>query len=596
MYNPFSCATILTTRPSRGLSSYDLVMTWKLKEKARKRLEAETGAIVKSPGGKLRVALVYPNTYYVGMSNLGFQTVYGLFNGRDDVVCERAFLPDPDDMAEHERTNTELFTIESRTPLSSFDLVAFSLHFEPDYPNVLKILDLARLPLFSRDRTDSDPFVLVGGVCAFMNPEPMADFVDAFAVGEGECFVDAIVEGLDRLRGQGRRQAIEGLADIPGVYIPGFYEPAYNSDGTIAGYTPDMPRFRKQRVEKIDELDTSSVILTDDTEFGRMYLIEASRGCGRNCRFCLAGYLSLPPQYHRLEYLQRKMRDAAAVTDRIGLIGAALSDHPFIRQFCKGLEGVKLSVSSLRADGISEELISALEQSGDKTVTFAPEAATERLRRVINKGVSEKDILQAVRTICEHRIPNIKLYFMIGIPTETQEDVDGILELARKVRKAQEEIGARLGRVGKLTLSVNAFVPKAHTPFQWHPMEDVESLEKKMKHLSRELTRIPGTSMVHGAPKWDLMQAVLARGDRRVGRLVLALFKSGGRIKQAFRESGIDPAFYATRQREKDEVFPWDVVDLGVDRVYFWREYQRGLKAEYTAPCPERNCVRCGVC
>ncbi|MDH4100837.1 MAG: TIGR03960 family B12-binding radical SAM protein [Nitrospirota bacterium] len=571
-------------------------MTWKLKEKARKRLDAETGTITKSPGGKLRVALVYPNTYYVGMSNLGFQTVYNLFNRRDDVVCERAFLPDPDDLAEHERTSTELFTIESQTPLSSFDLVAFSLHFEPDYANVLKVLDLARLPLLSAERGDADPFVLVGGVCAFFNPEPMADFADFFAVGEGECFVDAIVEGLERLRGQPRKEVLEGLSEIPGIYVPRFYEPVYNDDGTVARYSPEMPHFLKRHVDDIEQWDTSSVILTDDTEFGRMYLVEASRGCGRNCRFCLAGYIALPPKYRGLDYLARKMREAAAITDRIGLIGAALSDHPFIRQFCKGLEGVKLSVSSLRADGISEELITALENSGDKTVTFAPEAATDRLRRVINKGVSERDILGAVRTICEHRIPNIKLYFMVGLPTETQEDVDAILDLARKVRKVQEEIGAKLGRVGKLTLSVNAFVPKPHTPFQWYPMEEVVSLEKKMKYLSREATRIPGTSMVHGTPKWDLMQAVLARGDRRVGRFVMALYRAGGNVRRAFAESGIDATFYATRERGKDEVFPWEVVSLGVDREFFRREYERGLKGEYTAPCPERNCVRCGVC
>jgi len=574
-------------------------MQRKLLEKARALLAAERGTVIKAQGAEIEVALAYPNTYHVGMSNLGVHQLYAVLNRRGDTACERVFLPDEEDREAFGPGGTQLFSLESQRPVKQFDILAFSVSFEQDYMNVLEMLRFAGIAPDKGDRTGDDPLLVLGGVCTFFNPEPLADLFDVVIVGEGEEVADEFLDSYGRNREKERQGLLRTLCSIPGVYIPGFYEVSYKDDGTIRERRPLLPEapaiIRKRSVADIDSRPATTFILTPDTEFSNMHLAEVTRGCGRHCRFCMAGYIYLPPRNLSAQGGQEQASKADARCGKIGLVGSALSDYPAIDDLCASIQG-SLSVSSLRADSLSRVLIERLAKSGHKTIAIAPEAGSERLRKVINKGVTAADILRAADLVFGAGIPNLKLYFIIGLPTETQEDIDAIIALAEQVRQVQLRHARPAGRIGRITLSVNSFVPKPFTPFQWEPMEEVASLNRKQRLLEKAVKKIGNMNIIHDLPKWEAVQALLSRGDRRVGRLLRTAHERGGDWKAACRVLGFDMAFTVTRRRAFDEVLPWDFIDIGVRKEYLKNEYGRALEGRYTPPCKVGTCTACGVC
>ena len=574
-------------------------MSRKLKEKIDALLAAEHGTIYKARGAQVEIVLAYPNTYHVGMSNLGVHQIYSLLNRREDTACERVFLPNEEDIEDYYKTGTKLFTLESKRPVKEFGILAFSVSFEQDYLNILEILRLSGIPLDKEERTDEDPLVLLGGICSFFNPEPLADFFDVVIAGEGEEVVGEFVDAYRESREKGRLEMLRAVGRVPGVYVPEFYAVIYNEDSTIKERkklelsAPDT--IAKRTVRDFNASPAATVVLTPNTEFSDMYLSEITRGCGRHCRFCMAGYIYLPPRNLGIEKAKEQAAKADELCGKIGLVGAALSDYPGISELCTAIHG-KVSVSSLRADSVSEALIDRLAQSGHKTVAIAPEAGSERLRRVINKGVTEEDVLRAADMIFGRGIPNLKLYFILGLPTEAQEDVDAIITLAEKAHEVQLKHARPAGRIGRITLSVNSFVPKPFTPFQWEPMERVDSLNKKLRSLEKAVKKIGNMNIIHDLPKWEYIQALLSRGDRRLGRLIRVAHERDGDWKTAARALGIDTDFYVTRRRAVDEVLPWDFIDIGVRKDYLKNEFERALEGKFTPPCRPASCKTCGVC
>ena len=574
-------------------------MSRKLKGKIDALLAAERGTVYKAQGIDVKIALAYPNTYHVGMSNLGVHQIYSILNSRADTVCERVFLPDEEDIDEYNKTGTKLFSLESKRPLKEFDILAFSVSFEQDYVNILEILDLSGIPVLKRDRSDGDPLVILGGACSFFNPEPLTDFIDAVIVGEGEEVVAEFIDAYRESRDKDRLALLRAVGRIPGVYVPEFYDVIYNVDGTlkerkvIVSSAPE--RIVKRTVKDINRMPAATVILTPNTEFSDMYLSEVTRGCGRHCRFCMAGYIYLPPRNLSIDGAKSQAAKADDLCGKIGLVGAALSDYPDIGEACAEIKG-GVSVSSLRADSVSEELIDRLAKSGHKTIAIAPEAGSERLRNVINKGITEADILHAADMIFGRGIPNLKLYFMMGLPTETYEDVDAIISLAGMVREVQLKHARNAGRIGVITLSVNSFVPKPFTPLQWEPMESVESLNKKQRYLEKAVRKIGNMNIIHDLPKWEYIQALLSRGDRRTGRLIMTAHVKSGDWRMAARELKMDTEFYVTRRRPFSEVLPWDFIDIGVRKDYLMSERERAREGKFTPGCRVGVCMACGVC
>lgn len=568
-----------------------------LREKINALLSEERGAVVKA-AAEVGVALAYPNTYHVGMSNLGMQRIYSVLNNRPDTACERVFLPEEDDLAEYQ-SGVPLLSMEGRKPVMDFDILAFSVSFEQDYVNIVEMLKLSRIPLYRAHRSSRHPLLILGGVCAFSNPEPLADFFDVIIVGEGEEVADEFIDSYKANRDKGRAELLRCLAAIEGVYVPEFYDVTYNDDGTIKErlvLDPDAPASIKKRVfAKIDQAPAASAIITPNTEFGSMYLLEVSRGCGRHCRFCMAGYIYLPPRSLGADKAAALANEHVGLCGKVGLVGAALSDYPGIERLSQAVKG-SVSVSSLRADSLSEALIQRLAESGHKTISLAPEAGSERLRKVINKGITEEDILSAADMVFGSGIPNLKLYFIIGLPTEEWGDIEEIVRLAEKVHDIQLKHARPAGRIGRITLSVNSFIPKPFTPFQWEPMEAIESLNKKLRHLEKAIRKIGNVNMIHDLPKWGYVQALLSRGDRRLGRLIEKVHKKAGDWRAAAREVGLDTDFYVKRRRGMDEILPWDFIDMGVRKEYLMNEYYRALEGKYTPPCRVGACRTCGVC
>ena len=574
-------------------------MTRNLREKIDELLAAERGTVYKAQGADVEVALAYPNTYHVGMSNLGVHQIYSILNSRPDTACERVFFPDEEDIEEYYRSNTSLVTLESKRSVKEFDILAFSVSFEQDYLNIVEMLRLSGIPLNKEERTQDDPLVIFGGACSFFNPEPLTDFFDLAIVGEGEEVIGEFIDVYQGNKGKSRLELLRSVSGIPGVYVPEFYEVLYHEDGTIKERTKLEPsacdRIVKRTVNNINTMPAVTAILTPKTEFGDMYLSELTRGCGRHCRFCLAGYIYLPPRNLSLDRARERAEKADDLSGKIGLVGAALSDYPDIHDLCSSIQG-GVSVSSLRADSLSESLVKRLSQSGHKTVSIAPEAGSERLRSVINKGITENDILRAADMVFGSGIPNLKLYFMIGLPTETQEDVDAIIALAEKVRKVQLKHARPAGKIGRVTLSVNSFVPKPFTPFQWEPMEDAARLNKTLRYLEKAVKKIGNMNIIHDLPKWEYVQALLARGDRRVGKLIQSAHENNGDWKKAAKASGVDTDWYVYRRRVFEEALPWDFIDIGVRKEYLKSEYERALEGKYTPPCRIGSCKTCGVC
>ncbi|BCB95868.1 radical SAM protein [Dissulfurispira thermophila] len=539
-------------------------MNRRLIEKVDTILSKEKGTIFKDPGGKINICLVYPDAYHIGMSNLGFQGIYSFLNRRDDVVCERAFLPDERDIGEYIRTETSIFSYESKRSLNRFDIVAFSISFENDYPNILKALNIAKIPFSSSERNEYHPLLIAGGVCCFFNPEPIAPIFDIIFVGEAE---DSLNEFIDKykVKGKGQKGEIKReLSNIEGIYVPEFYQVAYNNDGTIAERISlnNAPKKIKRRyIKDLSVSPVTTTITTPEAEFSDMYLIEAMRGCPWKCRFCLVGHIYSPPRKKDLTAITTEINRAKEITSKIGLIGPSLTDYAHIKDVLS-IEDVDFSITSLRASEKSVELVALLK--GHKSVSIAPEAGTERMRRVVNKKITEKDILDTSSLILNAGIENLRLYFIIGLPSETQEDVSGIVELVKKAR--------RLSNRGNIILSISTFVPKPFTPFQWHAMEPLDSIKEKLKFIKKALKDEKGVKVFHDVPKYAYMQGLFSMGDRRVFNVLKAMVKTDD-YKAACSEAGVDMDYYIFREKNFDEILPWDFIDTGISKEKLWNEY-----------------------
>ncbi len=573
-------------------------MSRNLLEHIHQRLNAETGTIFHPWQDRYRVALVYPNNYHQGMSNLGFLSVYQLLNNRDDCLCERVFLPDASDLIEHQRSGYPLVSLESQRPLAEFDLIAFSISFENDYLTLPTIFELSKLPLFARQRTGAQPLVLFGGVCAFLNPEPLAEIVDLVAVGEAEPILPELLPAL--INGAASKaERLAQLSQLPGIYVPTAYRVDYQTDGRIKTISPQTSapvQVRRQYLADLDVSASRSFIQTQTTEFGDMALTEVSRGCSRGCRFCAAGYIYLPPRERALENLLGQVDEGLCQRKKIGLVGAAVADHTQVELLQQGIleKGGQVSVSSLRLDALTAEEVASLKESGHKTVAIAPEAGSQRMRDLINKGIDETQILSAVQLLADGDIFNLKLYFLIGLPDEEQTDLQEMVALAEKVRLIWREAGRARGRMGRVTLSVNPFIPKPFTPLQWAGMESEKSLKKKIRFLRSAVSRMPNTDLISESIRAAVLQAFLSRGDRRLAELLPDLAQ-GGNLKQLCKKHRLEFDFYVTRQRSDGELFPWEIIDQGIRRDYLWQEYQRALQGEFTPRCTS-GCQRCGVC
>ena len=549
-------------------------------QKAREILRSERGSVTKEWGGRISVCLIFPNTYYVGMSNLGFQAIYGLLNDRPDTVCERAFFPTRDEQQELARHRRPLLSLETQRPLSDFEILAFSLSFENDFINVLNVLDLAHIPLESSERGPQDPLVIAGGVATFLNPEPLADFIDVFLLGEGEAILPAFMDVYkrDRKTKNCHTDFLNTLAPLEGAYVPRFYKPLYDKEGLIREVLVDPPfppQVKRRYVKNIDDFVTTSVIRTPHTEFGNMMLLEVNRGCPRRCRFCAVCSAFTPYRNRSVERLMAAAETGIRKGDRIGLTGAAVSDHPGFESLCRFIvdRGGAFSLASIRLDNITDPLCRSLSMAGVRTVTLAPEAGSERLRGLLRKGVTEDDIFRATDILLANEIINLRLYFLVGIPTETVTDVEAIVQLTRRVKHHMLQKAKSLRRLGRIKVSVNGLIPKPSTPFQWAPFEEITRLHHKLRMIKSSLGKEANVVVTHDVPKWSYIQSLLSRGDRRVGKLLLAAHRAGGDWRKAFRQLNINPDFYVYRERNRDEIFPWDFIEHGVSKDPLWHQY-----------------------
>ena len=558
-------------------------MNWQLIEKLKTRVSREQGGKKTAPGAKTGFALVFPNEYHLGMSNLGFQIIYREINSRSDTACERFFLPSAAEKSEYIRSGMPLLSLENQRPLYEFPLVGFAVSFEMDYFNLPEILQLGRIPVCATDRGESDPIIIAGGPCATFNPAPLTPFVDVFVIGEGEEVVGELLDlyhrGLEE--GASRKDVLQALSGVPGLYAPSFQDA--------------KKPVRRRWIKNLDDFSGETAIVADHTEFDAMYLVEVARGCGRQCRFCMAGYCFRPPRNRSVATIKRGVETAGKLGRKVGLVGAAVSDFPDMELLCTMLatESAGTSVASLRADSTTEQLVDILAASGHRTITLAPEAGSERLRRVINKGIDEKALLRTVAMALRAGIPNVKLYVMIGLPEETDADIEAIRDMALKVLHCMQENG----RAGTLTLSINPFVPKPFTPFQWLPMADQATVAARLKTIEKSLKGEKRIKVQSESIKEAYLQAVLARGDTRIGRVLLQAHLLGGRKqwKQALKLLGVDEKDYLYRTRKADEILPWDVVDVGVEKSYLLSELEKSRREGFTAVCAP-HCRRCGVC
>ena len=567
---------------------------WQQRERARQLLSKEVGYVRKPHGGKLRVALVFPNTYFVGMSNLGFQTVYTLFNAEDDIVCERAFLPPKTELAAQLASGAPLMTLESQMPVGDADVVAFSVSFEWDYTNVLTLLRLSGVPRWAEARTERHPLVVIGGAVTFVNPEPLALFADVIAAGEGEVLIPSL---LTAFRGAAdRADLLRRLAGERGFYIPAFYDVEYADNGTIRAFAPKSgtgapPVVKKAALKTTDAVDPpATAIFTPDTEFGSRFLVEVVRGCANLCRFCWAGYNYLPVRAFPKDRILELAERARPHADRVGLVSIALCDHPEIEEIMTRLAGMGYSISpaSLRLDDITPPLVRLLRESGERSITIAPETGSDRLRRVINKTITNDEILASAEMIFASGIENLKLYFMIGLPTETDEDLVAIRDLVLRLREIMLLHARGRGHIGRIVGSVNPLVPKPGTAYQWLPMEDDTSVGRKIQRVRGLMAGIDNVYFNIKSERHSFYQALLSLGDRRVAPAIEAAERNGGNWRAAVAESEVDADFFVFRDRSNDNVLPWDIIDGGMKAEFFRSEFDKALREEWTLP-PKRQ-------
>lgn len=559
---------------------------WELSAKISQRLSQETAFIRPARGGDVRIALGYPNSYHVGMSNLGLQLVYGILNLTPGVMCERFFLPDREDLGAVESSRRGLVTYESQTAVADFDVVAFTCAYENDYTNLLLLLELANIPLFSRDRTDQDALVLVGGAITLLNPEPLADIVDVFAVGEAEGLTQELVEELRCTKNLDRPERLFRLGQVPGLYVPSLY--SFEFDGPkISGVTPadGLPsRIHKNYLarEQFTDLDCASWILSPNTEFDNTYLVEVSRGCPYVCRFCTVGFSYPKVRWKPLDRLIDLIDRQAPSQARIGLISATVGNYPHIDGLCEYLMSSERSVSfsSLRADQLPDSILTTLVRGGSKSLTLAPETGSQDLRYSINKRFSDQDYFEAARRAFRFGVKNIKMYSMVGLPNEVEADMQALVDLVLETRKIQMSEGLAGGRI---TLSLGLFVPKPLTPYQWHPLANMEETERKMRLVQQALSKVGGVVVNWEAPKTALVEALLARADRRMGAVLAKVYRKTNwkYWQQALNDCQLQLDELLYREREPTELLPWSHLESSWPVERLWKDSERARQQRW---------------
>ncbi|MDD3766054.1 MAG: TIGR03960 family B12-binding radical SAM protein [Eubacteriales bacterium] len=588
-------------------------------EKPARYTGGEWGSVIKDPAFvDIRFAFCFPDVYEVGMSHLGMKILYGILNQREDTYCERVFAPWVDMEEKMRKTGVPLFSLETKEPIKNFDMIGFTLQYEMSYTNIINMLDLAGIPILSKDREDI--FVVGGGPCAY-NPEPLADVFDFFVLGEGEEVLNEILNVYAGWKKQGRSRVefLEEIARIEGVYVPQFYDVVYNEDGTVKEVTPNNKHakatVKKCIIKNMDEVyyPTKLIVPYMEVIHDRM-MLELFRGCIRGCRFCQAGIIYRPVRERSKEKLIDFAKELIKNTgyEELSLTSLSSSDYTFLESLCNELiaitepQNINLALPSLRIDNFSLDIMNKVQKVRKSSITFAPEAGTQRLRDVINKNISEEEIISGTRLAFEGGYSSVKLYFMMGLPTETDEDIAGIADLANLIADQYYEVPKERRQGGlSITVSTSCFVPKPHTPFQWAAQDSLENLERKQNLLKTQIRRRSIKYNWHEASV-SYLEGAFSRGDRRLAKVLIAAQKKGCKFDSwrefynfdkwmdSFSECGIDPNFYTARERSCDEVLPWDHINVGVTKKFLINENERAKKGITTPHCREQ-CSGCGV-